>query len=207
MHATPTSRGFMNSLRISTFLFLTTIGLMGCDDPSDADDFGELSFRNIGWDDVVCTSGATRCYGHRPLAAELWSPLVSHCELNYRIYTHSWVETDDGYAQICDPGGEPQTFDDVRCFHPGIAGEVKCFGGFDGWYTEVGPTCDFGTYTRTTWKAGACDTYFGSYDYDAVVASNTYVIGRAFDGPDRFAVVPECIVQSSGVVADPFACL
>jgi hypothetical protein len=191
---------------IASFKLLLALALFlgfGCDD-SHIDE--AATFRSAVWDDVVCTSGVTRCYGHRPLADELWSPLVSHCDLEARIASDSWVETNIGYHQACDMGGEPQTFSDVRCFRPGIPNEVRCFGGSDGWYTEVGPTCDFGTYTRATWKPGACDVYFGDHAYDAVVASLTYLIGRAFDGPDRFAVVPECIVQSSGTVADPFDC-
>jgi hypothetical protein len=191
---------------LTAALIISILSIAACDEAEVAEGSG-LSFRSYGWDDVVCTSGATRCYGHRPLADELWSPLVSHCDLDARVAVNGWLETDEGYHQACDAGGEPQTFDDVRCFYHGVADDVRCFGGFDGWYTEVGPTCDFGTYTRATWKSGACDTYFGDHDYDAVVASITYLIGRAFDGPDRFAVVPECIVQSSGVVADPFACL
>jgi hypothetical protein len=149
----------------------------------------EVSLRSELWDEITCMSGA-RCFGHRVTADELWSPLISECDLDGRV-ANGWIETSDGYTWECDLDGTPQTFPDVRCFYVSFT-MIKCFGGDDGWYTEVGPSCVTGNYTSSVWMTGSCDpdTYMGWHDYDWVFASPKAPDARVFDGADYFQVVP-----------------
>lgn len=192
----------MNAYRLLTtaLIFLLT----ACDQESAEPD--QLEFRSSHWDAITCLgSGHTRCYGHRPTADELWSPVLSDCDLDDRVAINGWIETTDGYTNPCDLGGHPETFAEVRCFYRGNA--VTCYGGENGWYTEVGPSCDTGDYTSSTWTAGcASGQSTGSHDYDHVLVSWTTGRGRAFDGADSFAVYPECKVAGGGSPVLPGGC-
>jgi hypothetical protein len=163
------------------------------------------------WDEIRCTWGtASRCYGHRSTATELWSPVVSACDLQRRVDFEGWEMVNIGWTAACDPDGVPQAFPEQLCFHPGSFTIVVCFGGADGWYTEVGPACDAGPFTSDAWPSGSCDLdgKFGYHEYDHVFANPTGPawLGRAFDAGDHFVVVPECAVGAGVIGANPFSC-
>jgi hypothetical protein len=189
----------MNTARIACILFL--LAATACDD-AEPEKLGSRAGRF--WDNIVCVRGT--CYGHRPMAIELWSPLVADCELDNRVENNGWVETDLGYTEPCDVGGMPEGFVDVRCFAVGNA--IRCFGGDEGWYTEAGPACDTDSYTSSVWMQSSCDPnkQMGNYAYEYVFASPMTSDARVFNGSTHFQVVPECRVAGGVLPPDPFAC-
>jgi hypothetical protein len=191
----------MTAMNAARILCISILGLVAsaCDEPE------QLEARaGRFWDNIVCVRGT--CYGHRPMAIELWSPLVADCELDNRVENNGWVETDVGYTEPCDVGGMPEGFVDVRCFVVGNA--IRCFGGDEGWYTEAGPACDADSYTSSVWMQSSCDPnkQMGNYAYEYVFASPMTSDARVFNGSTHFQVVPECRVAGGVLPPDPFAC-
>jgi hypothetical protein len=200
----------------SRFLFpilacLTFLPACDADAPTDeVGDLDDVEFRNefVFWDSITCMLGTTRCYGHRPTADELWSPLLSECELQKRIDDNGWIETEQGWFATCDYGGTPETFPDSRCFWVNQT-KITCFGGDNGWYTEVSAACEVGGFTTNNWPGGYCETDFGYHEYDDVGSKwSAPVTGRAFDAGDRFTVIDDCSLAGGGNPAPyPFACM
>jgi hypothetical protein len=206
----------MNKHPVSLTLLFSATLLAACDitefDPAEGDVPGLDTFRSAEWDAVICTLGtASRCYAHSPSAEELWSPVVSWCDLQARVDEGELWPTKQGWYDECDSGGKPQTFAEVVCFHD-LAVHITCFGGSGGWFTEVRPSCDLGKYEQEAWPATSCDPDQspGIHDYDAVlvVPGGTPWWGRAVDGDDAFTVVPECKMPVTGASAatNPYAC-
>lgn len=169
-----------------------------------------LELRAAAWDEVFCaTAAGERCYAHSPSAKELWSEVVSWCDLQAMVDGGELKPTASGWLWACDYGGEPQTFADVECFESS-PNHVVCFGGSGGWYTRVEPSCLASPFTDPAWPAVACDpdNSPGAHSYDSVsvVPAGTPWIGRVVDGGDAFFVVPECHVSAGGFWSDPYNC-
>jgi hypothetical protein len=161
---------------------------------------------------VVCMSpnSTTRCYAQSPSGPEMMSPVVSWCELQSRLNTGEYlIQTCDGWFHECDYGGEPTSFKDVACFFDSWT-HVVCFGGSEGWYTEVMPSCAPTAFTDPAWGDGTCDKDGdpGAHDFTSVsvVPDGFPWLGEATTSSDAFKIVPECAAPATYQAGNPFSC-
>jgi hypothetical protein len=204
-----TARGFMNSLRFSTTLFIATISLPACDD-HEVTEYGDLSVRSAPWAKVICTLGTSdRCYAKTAASPELLHPVVSRCELQRLADTGILAPTTEGWFYACDPGGKPDTFQDVLCFYDSNT-SVVCYGGSGDWYTKVKPSCAPTTFTHPAWVAAGCslDLNPGPHEYDSVMIdpNGPTWLARAVDDSDAVMVSQECAVNGGTSAAHPLSC-
>jgi hypothetical protein len=191
---------------------LACLSLTGCEQLDDVDVAYADDFRGFepveAWDSVVCSAG-TRCYAHTPSAAELWMPVVSWCSLEDQLESGEFFFETGTWQYLCNIGGSPVSFDDFRCFATsGVS--TRCYGGSDGWYTQVEPTCVTAAYNTAAWGAGSCDSddFYGETTFDSVNIRPTKIDrARATESTDAFYAVPYCSLPSGMSAApDPFAC-
>lgn len=197
------------------FPFIALVSILtaatGCDTESRAD---ATEFRNVPyvapWDSVKCVYGtSSRCFAHSPSGGDTVSPVVSWCDIYGFVSNGTLTPTADGWFYGCDYDGGPETFDEAMCFYDSST-HVVCYGGSDGWYTEVTPTCVASSFVDPAWPVGTCDidSSPGAHQYDSVltVPGGTAWWGKASLDSDSFTAVPSCTSANGASAADPFAC-
>lgn len=184
--------------------------LVGCADTAADTAADKAEFRSSDWADVTCTNGSLdRCFAQAGDAKELWSPVVSDCDLEARLDSGEYLYENTNWWYACDSGGYPTTFTDYRCFTY-AAGYAECFGGSDGWYTKVVPPCSSTAFSQSAWPTGSCDPDLdpGDHAFDSVevIPNGPTDLGEAVDGGDAFVVYPACAVPSGVQAGNPYWC-
>jgi hypothetical protein len=161
------------------------------------------------WDYVKCLNGAdSRCFAHSPISGETVHPVLSWCDLHNSVTVGELLPTADGWWFECD-GGRPEAFEDVLCFYD-TPTHVVCYGGSNGWFTEVEPSCKPNMFVDAAWPAGTCDADSSpgahGFAWLLTVPGGTPWLGRAQAGDDTLIAVPECMAAAGVDAADPYAC-
>jgi hypothetical protein len=196
----------------STLVSLIAVLLsIGCADLTEDPTTVELRDFEIvePWDTVLCSAG-TRCYAHTPSGDELWTAVTSWCSLEAQLNSGEYFYEKASWQYSCNMGGHPVSFDEYRCFATS-ATSTRCYGGTDGWYTQVEPVCLTAVYNTAAWGAGSCDPddFYGVTDFDTVNMKPLGKLdyGRATESTDAFYVMPQCALPPGlGVAPDPFDC-
>ncbi len=188
----------------------TTLGCDAQGDEIDAVEFRDDSGYVAPWSSVKCLLGnASRCYAASPSGGDTVQPVVSWCDLHAKTWSGELMPTTDGWWYDCDIEGRPESFEDVICFYDTFT-HVVCYGGSDGWYTAVTPSCVPNSFTAAAWPTGTCDSDSspGAHTFGKIktVPQGKPYWGLATEAGDSFNTVPSCMSAAGDPAADPYSC-